>query len=560
MPPKRKIAGIFVQRSRASQKKQDVQTNAWNSVLSNERLSEEQRYAIGMVRERKNVFITGSGGVGKTFLIECIVQALKKDGGVLITASTGIAAVPIGGRTLHAALGCGLAQDSVEECVKRMRRRKDVVARWKRTRCLLIDEISMIEPDFFSKASAIVAHVRNARDKPFGGMQVVLSGDFCQLPPVSGNAFCFESAAWNELKLRVVELTTVFRQQNDVGFVEALGRLRFGRQTSADVELFRSRVNATCRGQSDDGIRPSTLFARNKDVEVLNNEELDRIDGESVLFACRLTKHVRVRASSSNTAAAAAVEKRRRVLALTDTSEAVETLNGEEFEANQADADDGEGEDFGGAPSGESWRALPPVGYLEAGSDDLRTMNDFNRSLSVENRLSLKVGALVLLVINLDFEQGLVNGSQGRVIGFKASQQSTLSESKSGVSVSTSNERLPVVRFANGRERVIERHSWRVPSPDPDRTMYYYDQVPIRLAWAVTIHRSQGMTLDRAVMDLGQSIFAPGQAYVALSRVRDIGGLSLTAFTPENIRTDSKVVAFYDKLKSLARGGDQTDD
>ena len=192
-------------------------------------LTKEQNKVLQLVQSGRNVFFTGSAGTGKSFLLKRIVGALPPDV-TFVTASTGVAACQINGTTLHAFAGIGSGEASVEQCIK-LAQRKDVAPQWRRCKHLIIDEISMVDGVFFQKLESVARAVRG-NDKPFGGIQLILCGDFLQLPPVTKKGekrvFCFQSSSWSKCVNTNYELTDI-RRQNDKEFINILQAIRLGR-------------------------------------------------------------------------------------------------------------------------------------------------------------------------------------------------------------------------------------------------------------------------------------------------------------------------------------------
>lgn len=245
---------------------------------------EQQRILEAVVTHGRSVFFTGSAGAGKSHLLRQIIQDLRrkfqsKSDAVAVTASTGIAACNIGGITLHSFGGVGLAKESPERLLTYIRRNRGAVTRWMRTQVLIIDEVSMLESKLFEKLEAIARMIRKST-KPFGGMQIVMTGDFFQLPPVSvqGDAhFVFESPKWAEVIQDQYNLTQVFRQK-DHRFVGMLNEMRLGKLSPETVRAFAQldRVPAL-----PEGITPTELYPLRRDVERANKQRLDALDTEA---------------------------------------------------------------------------------------------------------------------------------------------------------------------------------------------------------------------------------------------------------------------------------------
>ncbi|AGO84051.1 DNA helicase PIF1, ATP-dependent [Pandoravirus salinus] len=488
------------------------------------RWSPAQAHAARLAEAGHNLLLSGSGGAGKSFLLRYMIAAKRAQGKtVQVTGSTGMAAVNVGGTTLHRVLGCGLGAEPLPALQAALGTRPKVVARWRAMDVLVVDEISMVDAEFFHKCDQLARWMRGRMDRAFGGIQVILVGDFAQLPaivdrtPAPGGAerpqFCFELPLWTDraLALQVVDLRTVFRQRDDT-LVGALNRMRFAEQTPEDEALFAARVGAVLA--TDDGVEPTRLCPLVAQVAAINAERLAGLTGESDTFASkcpwRLDDGVKM------------------------TPKIEATLN-----AHRAALE----------------KNAPAAPYV-----------------------NLKVGAQVVLLANLDVEHGLVNGARGVVRRFATAAEeqervrATAAEAaaecdrdanadddnggagtvrqKSLVPPATLLEpqpgddggRYPVVAFACGIETRIAPHKWSIAEPGVGTVNYW--QVPLLLAWAMTIHKCQGMSLDRAVISMS-GIFDCGQAYVALSRIRSLDGLSLDDFDPRAVRAHPKVLYFY---------------
>jgi ATP-dependent DNA helicase PIF1 len=412
-------------------------------------LSPDQALAYDEAMKGNNIFLTGSAGVGKSYTLEMICSGLRdRRKKVVLTASTGIAALNIGGRTLHSYSRLGLATDSKDVLLQKSKRRPGC---WRYIDVLIIDEISMLSADFFEKVEYVARMTRNP-SKMFGGIQVIAVGDFCQLPPINGS-FCFKTEAWENCRFFTVQLTTVHRQSN-VAFVNVLEKVRRGIIDHEVTEMLQSRVGVKL--DTSNGIEPSFLFPLRRQVETINNKRLEMIPGDPIIFEPKI-------------------------------------------KVSRKDED------------------VPE--FLVKNATDSITKN-----IQCDPILPLKVGAQVLLVINLSPETGLVNGSRGVVT----------SVDKYG----------PVVLFESSISGPInmETYTWNQKEPWGNVEL---TQFPLRLAWAVTIHKSQGMSLDKTKIDLSDGIFADGQAYVALSRVRSLEGLTITRFVESSVRANAEVKAFY---------------
>jgi ATP-dependent DNA helicase PIF1 len=436
----------------------------WCRVLAGHQESEATRKAIMQaVQDGHSVFVTGPGGVGKTALLN---DMRKKFGTrkVAVCATTGMAALLVNGTTLHRFAGAGLAKETAEDLLAKMR--VNAKAKWRATDVLIIDEVSMLDPAFFAKLDFFGRALRTHPEKPFGGIQIVAFGDFYQLPPVDtrrrdASRFVFQSVEWENAIDYVFEMRHVYRQTDQL-YGDILGRVRVGRATEEDELILRTRLNAKLECE-DEGIIPTRLMPRNAQVDAFNAARLAELPGDVVSFEARVF-------------VPSAIEK-----------------------------------------------------YDRAKRDAVKTC-------PVPEKLDLKVGAQVMLCVNHPVKRALVNGSRGVVVRFARAD---------------GNEAV-VVKFVGGEEETIEYKEWMhdaVYSDDGLRFDLSYQQIPLRLAFGVTIHKCQGATLDAATADLGTNIFAPGQAYVALSRVRSLMSLSLVSFDPGSICANPLVTSYMDYIR-----------
>lgn len=414
-------------------------------------LSDEQQRVVDALAAGRNVYVNGCAGTGKSHLLRHI-RDHPPSGGLTVTASTGIAAFQIGGQTIHSFAGVRDGSGDVAVMIARILASPTTRARWRECRLLVVDEVSMISAELLDKLDAIARAARRAPNKAFGGVQLLLLGDFLQLPPVAPAAFAFESAAWAGLGLVTVTLTRVFRQRN-ADFVDILAEVRIGNISPASAERLGRRLGVA----PPPGIIPTKLRATNREVDTENFRAYQRLGGVS-----------------------------RDYVAIDDGS-------------------------------------------------DIREIAALQRTCPAPATVFLRVGAAVLLLKNLDVAGGLVNGSQGIVIAM--------------------DEEGPVVRFTDGdavTDRLIKPAEWSVEVDG--NTLARRRQVPLRLAYAITIHKSQGMQMRHVDISTA-GVFECGQLYVALSRATDLEGVYLQRFEPEKARAHPRVLAFY----AAAVDADRTD-
>ncbi|XP_076601816.1 ATP-dependent DNA helicase PIF1 [Chaetodon auriga] len=441
--------GQQVKRSRSDTNFSPVKANpSKKPILSlpSRQLNKEQAAVLSAVLSGKNVFFTGSAGTGKSFLLKRIMGSLPPKS-TFATASTGVAACHIGGTTLHNFAGIGSGSAPLDQCVE-LAQRPGVLQHWTSCRHLIIDEVSMVEAQFFDKLESVARSVRRSTE-PFGGIQLIVCGDFLQLPPVSKGkekaSFCFQARSWRKVIQLNMELTEV-RRQTDQSFISLLQAVRIGRVTEeVTAKLMESAYHQIER----DGILATRLCTHKDDVELTNENKLQQLPGSVRVFE-----------------------------ALDSDPALVRTID-----------------------------AHSPVSRL----------------------IQLKVGAQVMLTKNLDVARGLVNGARGVVVAFESGKHG-----------------LPHVRFLCGVTEVLKPERWVFKSGSGIHLSR--QQLPLKLAWAISIHKSQGMTLDCVEISLAR-VFESGQAYVALSRARSLEGLRVMDFDPRVVRANPDVLVFYKKLR-----------
>lgn len=441
--------GHQVKRSRSDTNFSPVKSNPSKKptlAMPTRKLNKEQAAVLSAVLSGRNVFFTGSAGTGKSFLLKRIMGSLPPKS-TFATASTGVAACHIGGTTLHSFAGIGSGTAPLEQCIE-LAQRPGVLQHWTSCQHLIIDEVSMVEAQFFDKLESVARSVRRSTE-PFGGIQLIVCGDFLQLPPVSKGkekaSFCFQARSWRKVIQLNMELTEV-RRQTDRTFISLLQAVRVGRVTE---EVTAKLLGSAYHHIERDGILATRLCTHKDDVELTNENKLQQLPGSVRVFE-----------------------------ALDSDPALVKTID-----------------------------AHSPVNRV----------------------IQLKVGAQVMLTKNLDVARGLVNGARGVVVGFESGKHG-----------------LPHVRFLCGVTEVLKAERWVFKSGGGIHLSR--QQLPLKLAWAISIHKSQGMTLDCVEISLAR-VFESGQAYVALSRARSLEGLRVMDFDPSVVRADPDVLAFYKRLR-----------
>jgi ATP-dependent exoDNAse (exonuclease V) alpha subunit len=406
-------------------------------------MNEAQLEAFNLVKSGANIFITGAAGCGKSFTLEKIINWAKNDKKyqIAVTASTGCASYLIRGRTIHSYLGIGIGKKTAKELAVFVKAKKPyIVSKLKNLDILIIDEISMINSELLDKISDFLCII-NRSDKPFGGIQIILSGDYCQLPPVDGK-YSFHAEIWKKANIKISTLTQQIRQNKDEEFQKMLEELRWG---GCKNEIY-NRLKKLRKTSFAHDITPTILYSMNIDVDKINNKKYKTLVDEGAETCVYKKKNP----STINTKA-----------------------------------------------------------WID--------------SYKIPEIIELCVGAQVVLTWNISQDNGLINGSRGIVI-----ELTSLG---------------PKVRFLSGFEMVIDLLT--IKSEECDDIWVSF--IPLKLAWASTIHKCQGMTLDAVVIDLGDSIFEYGQAYTALSRARSLDSVMILDISKNSFKTHKDVLDFYRK-------------
>lgn len=384
----------------------------------------KQGMALEIMLSGESVLLTGSAGAGKTFVLNQFIQIAKHEGKhVSVTATTGLAATHLGGTTIHSWSGIGISDELQQGFIEYMAKgRREII---EKTDVLIIDEISMLHDYRLDMVDEVCRAVRK-KDEPFGGIQVIMSGDFFQLPPINrgdsrAGGFVVNSSVWQELDPTICYLSEQYRQ-DDEELLDILNSIRAGELRRGHAEKLLERVDAD--PPEDELI--TELHTVNIDVDKLNEIKLATLDGDELFYT-------------------------------------QSTTGGKNY------------------------------------------IDSLQRSVLAPATLRLKKGALVMAIKN-SLDRKYVNGSLGVVMDFE------------------SNTEYPIVEFKNGKVVTMSPDTWELRDGDKKRASI--TQIPLRLAWAITVHKSQGMTLDAAKIDLRKA-FVEGMGYVALSRVKNLNNLYL---------------------------------
>lgn len=424
--------------------------------------TKKQDLAVKAMLKGQNVFITGPAGTGKSFIIFYFLSKLQLLGvdkdEIAVTSTTGISASLIGGTTLHSFAGIGLGNKDFEYYYDLIVN-KDYFKRkkWRKCKVLIIDEVSMLSPRLFELLDCLARKIRK-KQLPFGGIQIILLGDFCQLPTVGEKDFCFEAVNWNEVIDHTFYLNEI-KRQTDNKLQSVLNKIRLGKVDNEVKEVLNSRLNVKL--DRKEGIRPTIIYSKRKAVHNYNIKKENELKEQG----CDANLYIATYGYSKDI-----------------------SPNFKEFLKRYVD-------------------------------------NNFN----VENELRLYVGSQVMVTANFP-DLKLYNGSRGVVIGFNE------------------DNKLPIVKFLDKRELEIEYNEWKHESDK--KNFITKKQIPLKIAWAITIHKSQGMSLDYVSTNIGKSIFEYGQVYVVLSRVRNLEGLTIKEIDYNRIIADPKVIKYYEMLEN----------
>jgi dephospho-CoA kinase len=408
-----------------------------------------QKTALDIMKLGHSLFLTGGAGTGKTYVLNQYIAWCRSHAiDIAITASTGIAATHIGGSTLHSWAGIGIRDTLNEMDIDALLQKKNLYDRYNKTKVLIIDEISMLHAHRLDMVDKLARAMRRS-GLPFGGIQVIMCGDFFQLPPINRNPgltrdFAFYSDVWKKISPVICYLTVNYRQQDD-SLHAILHAIRNG---EVEDGVYDALQDALENPPSDFNDLPHTkLYTHNEDVDRINFENYKKLSG---------------------------TEKT----------------------------------------------------YVMENKGKKNIIEILKSSCLAHETLKLKVGARVMFIKN-DIGKKYNNGTLGEVISF-------------------ASDGLPVVKTLDGNNINVIADSWKYE--EDGKVLGQIEQLPLRYAWAITVHKSQGMTLDAAEMDLSKS-FGFGMGYVALSRVRSLAGLKLLGIQSSALSMHPDIVVYDEQLK-----------
>jgi ATP-dependent DNA helicase PIF1 len=407
-------------------------------------LNEKQRFAIEQTINGENVLITGPAGTGKSYTIKFIIELLhtnKKNIG--LTATTGTAAFIIGGQTIHSFMGLGITDSSLADIFINIKKHSSIYKRLVELDVLIIDEVSMLDTLLFEKISDILCYIKSHSqndiellNKPFGGIQIILIGDFCQLAPVNG-IYCFLSKLWETANIKVILLEELVRQNDDVLFQKMLQIIRKGKCTDNILRV----LNALKDTQFEEDIIPTKLYPKNINVDKINDMEVNKLK-----------------------------------------------------------------------ESGNKTR----IYKAEGSKDNIKNIIKYDVEL-VEN-------SQIIVTRNIDIYEGIVNGTRGVIKHL--------------------HDNSVVIKDTEGRLYNISYFK-DIIDETKKTDKYHISHMPLKVSYALSIHKSQGMTIDALEIDLGENIFTCGQAYTALSRAKSLKSIKIIDVSKQSFKINPYVKTFY---------------
>jgi ATP-dependent DNA helicase PIF1 len=400
-------------------------------------MNEKQLEALSIVKDGRNLFLTGSAGTGKSYVVKQIINYLNQNNKEYgITALTGCAAVLINGQTIHSFLYLGISRN-IDEIYNNLIKFKVSLNKLKRLEVLIIDEISMMDQELFELINKLLMMIKN-NDMPFGGIQVILVGDFYQLPPINGD-YCFMSPLWEYLCLYPVILTELIRQKDDNKLQLILEEIRNDKPSEETIEILTNLKNTSFKNKD---IKPTRLYPINKNVDKINQREFKKI---------------------------------------------IDKNNGEIM----------------------TYKAFSKKGDKIDGYD-----------------ITLTIGAQIMVIRNISIDCKLYNGTRGIVIELK--------------------EKSVIIKDINDNIHIIEYYT-DINLNNKNKDISF---MPLKLAYAMSIHKSQGASIDYLEIDLGDDIFICGQLYTALSRATNINNIRILNLSKNSFIKNSKVKKFYELIKN----------
>jgi ATP-dependent DNA helicase PIF1 len=428
-------------------------------------LNAKQQLAVSQTMNGDNILLTGPAGTGKSFTIKYIIELLKANNkNVGLTATTGTAAFIIGGQTIHSYMGMGIGEESIADIFIKIKKKAGIYRTLVELDVLIIDEVSMLDAALLEKISGILCYVKSHSlkdtgllNKPFGGIQVIFIGDFCQLAPVKG-FYCFLSKLWIEANIKVIMLDELVRQNDDLLFQQILQIIRKGKCTDNILKV----LNALKDTQFEDEIIPTKLYPKNVNVDKINEIEIDKLKkaGNKTII----------------------------------------------------------------------YKAIAGGGSSGSGGGAFAGINKYDVEL-VEN-------SQVIITRNIDIVNGLVNGTRGIVKNLF----------KDFVIIKDTQGNLHNIVYykdiLEGGSGSSSGGKKSAKAADKSHILH----MPLKVSYALSIHKSQGMTIDAMEIDLGDNIFTCGQGYTALSRAKSLRSIRVIDVSNQSFKINPFVKAFYNNI------------
>ena len=422
-------------------------------------LNNKQQIAVDQTLNGENILITGPAGTGKSYTIKHIIELLQANGKKIgLTATTGTAAFIIGGQTIHSFMGLGIDDRSIAEIFIKIKNSSNIYKILAELDVLIIDEVSMLDTILFEKISDILCYVKShflkdteLLNKPFGGIQIILIGDFCQLAPVNG-FYCFLSKLWKRANIKVVLLEELVRQNDDILFQQILQIIRKGKCTDNILKV----LNVLKDTQFDDEIIPTKLYPKNVNVDKINEIETRKLKdagNETLMYKAEATK------------------------------------------------------------------------------DNTKNISKYDVEL-VEN-------SQVIVTRNIDIAAGIVNGTRGIIKNLFKDSVMIKDVDGNFHNISYYTDVFDNANAANAVGKSAKAAKAGAKS--------YILHMPLKVSYALSIHKSQGMTIDALEIDLGDNIFTCGQGYTALSRAKSLKCIKIIDVSKESFKINPFVKTFYNE-------------
>jgi len=418
-------------------------------------LNKKQQNAVDAIANGRNLFLTGPPGTGKSYTLKEIITYLKtKNINFSVTSSTGCSAVLINGQTIHSYFSLGIGDINVDKIIKKLKMYPTKYKEIYELKSLIIDEISMIDCTLFEKISEILQKIKS-NQKPFGDIQIIIVGDFCQLSPVKGD-YCFTSKLWKECHFENIVLDEYIRQKEDIDLQNILAEIRFGKCSKKTFYQLKKLKHIEYNN-----IIPTKLFSLASHVDQINKHNFEKfIPVNSNIIQCYPP-----------------------------------TL--EEYFTNSS--------------------------FSEKDIMQYNAISNDKKIKTSEYVIQLYKGLQVMVTRNVNIEKGLINGTMGTITSL----------SPSYVQIKDKNQNMFTIYYHKDVN---------------ENTKTYVKFMPIKLAYAVSIHKSQGATLDAIEVDGGTCIFAPGQLYTALSRAKNLNSIKIIDLDKNSFICHKSVKQFYKDL------------